>query len=192
MTEVGHAEHLDVLEDIAHHGGVAHGYTVVRKADCSCCDQLAHRTEFLASAANGCCSDGQDFGIIRFVGGSLDVFDDGDAICCRAGIGHAGYHGKSTGGRCPGASCDGLFVFFAGFTQVHVEVNESGADDFVCGIDDGRARSGPHACICREQTLVASNNHTVVDEQAPSSLWRVSGSKMRPLVIKIGMKESSL
>ena len=163
MAKVGHTQHFDVFKHIAHHRRVNNGHAVVRKANRPSGHQLAHGAQLFAGPANGSGGNRQDFGVIGLLGRTFDVFDDGDAVRGGAGVGHTGNHRESTSGCGAGASGDGFFVLFAWFAQMHVQVNQAGADDAPGGVDDRGARGSAHPGVGGQYALVTGNHDAVVD-----------------------------
>ena len=72
--------------------------------------------------------------------------DDRHAVLRRVGVRHRDDRGEPAERRGAAAGLDGLGLLLAGLAQVHVQVDEAGADDAAGGVEHGvgrrRQRSG--------------------------------------------------
>ena len=127
VTEHGGAEHLGVVEYLAHHAAILDTVSVVGKRDRSGGDHVAHLGELLAREPLGTGPEGVDARAAGFPRRLLEqVLDHGPGVYRRLGVCHGNDTSEPTVSRSTHAGNQVLLVLLARIAEVHVHVDHAG------------------------------------------------------------------
>src|SRR5690606_7661183 len=120
----------------AHELVALHAVAVVGDRDDAGFGERADRGKGFALHVDGDAAGGQHFYHGIAFDDVFDVLDRAGVARGRRGVGHADDGGETAGGGAVGAGGDVLLVRLTGFTEVNVDVDETGAGDEVGAVDD--------------------------------------------------------
>ena len=146
MIHRGQVEHARVFERAAHEVVVLHAMAVVGDRDDAGLEKLSDGREFLARDALGDRAGDEDVHRIFLLRFFAQQRDDGGTVDRGRRVRHANDGSETAFRRGLDAGGDGLFRGLAGFAQMHVEINQTGANNLAARVETldlrGRGRRG--------------------------------------------------
>ena len=131
QTEVG-----AVGERQAHQVRIVHRVTVVAESHNAGICQLAHLGQFFTPASLGNATDGEDSRYGVDSSPLTDQLHHRGVVYGRFRVGHGAYGCEAAFDSGPGPRVDGLLVLKPRFSEVAVDVDESGAGHHARGLDN--------------------------------------------------------
>ncbi len=139
MLRNRHAEGFAHGEGLAHDLRIHHRQPVIGEADRAGFDQHCHFGQLLTLHAFRDGRIGADIDIAGFQRPLLQEGEDGDVVHHRLGVGHSGDGGDAACRSAHGAGFDGFLVFLPRFAEMHLNVEQAGAENVAMAVDDFRA-----------------------------------------------------
>ena len=154
-------DHLGHLQYAQHHLCVGDAVAIISERHGAGLFHSSHGCQLFARAPNRCSARNKDTRQVCFACAQANELHQWPGIKARRGVGHAAHAGESAGNRGGCTGGNGFLVLSARLPQMHVRIDESGADHEAMAVDDFRSGSGQFSSLHADSSDPTANQQHV-------------------------------